>query len=61
MKKTLTILATVFIIVEINKKSNLSKNIIFNFSNMDEVFFINECKAYTIGILRSLSRDVLVQ
>ena len=63
MKKLLTILATVFIIVAVNKKATFAQEYdIPNFSNMDEVFFINECKAYTIGILRSVSasRDVLV-
>lgn len=63
MKKLLTILATVFIMLAVNKNATFAQEYkIPNFSNVDEVFFINECKAYTVGLLRSVtaSRDVLV-
>lgn len=58
MKKfLLTLIATVFIILAVNKNATLAQESTNNpdFVGIDEVFFINECKSYSIGLLRNIA------
>lgn len=57
MKKLfLTLIATVFIMLAVNKNTTLAQESATtpDFQGIDEVFFINECKAYSIGLLRNV-------
>ena len=65
MKKVfITLIATVFIMLAVNKNTTLAQEApkLPDFQGIDEVFFINECKAYTIGLLRDIgsARNVLL-
>ena len=65
MKKFfITFIATVFIILVVNKNTTLAQESpkLPDFQGIDEVFFINECKAYTIGLLRNIgsAKNVLL-
>ena len=58
MKKVfITLIATVFIMLPVNKNTTLAQESpkMPDFQGIDEVFFINECKAYSIGLLRNIA------
>ena len=57
MKKLfLTFIATVFIMLAVNKTTTFAQEAVKlpDFQGIDEVFFINECKAYSLGLLRNV-------
>ena len=57
MKKLfLTFIATVFIMLAVNKTTTFAQESVKlpDFQGIDEVFFINECKAYSLGLLRNV-------
>ena len=57
MKKLfLTFIATVFIMLAVNKTTTFAQEPVKlpDFQGIDEVFFINECKAYSLGLLRNV-------
>ena len=65
MKKVfITLIATVFIMLAVNKNTTLAQEApkLPDFQGIDEVFFINECKAYSIGLLRNIgsAKNVLL-
>ena len=65
MKKVfITLIATVFIMLAVNKNTTLAQETPKkpDFQGIDEVFFINECKAYSIGLLRNIgsAKNVLL-
>lgn len=58
MKKFfVTLIATVFIMLAVNKNTTLAQETpkTPDFQGIDEVIFINECKAYSIGLLRNVA------